>query len=71
MLAQNQLYQGKLHDALCISYKLQDYGDYISESEIYSILTLTACLDRSFAICSKALMKLKSLHKVSNRSYSK
>ncbi|XP_060515869.1 WD repeat-containing protein 35 isoform X2 [Cylas formicarius] len=64
MLAQSQLYNGKLHDALCISYKLQDYVDFISEEEVYSLLALAACLDRSFAICSKALMKLKTLKNV-------
>ncbi|ERL94683.1 hypothetical protein D910_11958, partial [Dendroctonus ponderosae] len=61
ILAQHQLYNGKIHDALCITYKLQDYTDFVSESEIYSLLMLTACLDRSFEICSKALIKLKSL----------
>ncbi|KAJ8969636.1 hypothetical protein NQ317_009651 [Molorchus minor] len=66
MLAHRLLYAGKLHDALCVAYKLQQYNDYIPESDIYSLLTLTACLDRSFAICSKALMKLKSLKNLSN-----
>ncbi|CAG9759523.1 unnamed protein product [Ceutorhynchus assimilis] len=61
ILAHNQLYAGKIHDALRIAYKLQDYTDFIPEIEIYSLLALTACLDRSFAICSKALMKLKSI----------
>lgn len=64
ILAQNQLYKGKLHDALCISYKLQDYGEFIPEKDIYCLLSLASCLDRSFAICSKALMKLKSLETV-------
>lgn len=64
IMAQRQLYSGKLHDALCIAYKLQDYTDYIPEMDVYVLLTLTACLDRSFGICSKALMKLKSLKNV-------
>uniref|UniRef100_A0AAR5PI05 WD repeat-containing protein 55 homolog n=1 Tax=Dendroctonus ponderosae TaxID=77166 RepID=A0AAR5PI05_DENPD len=64
ILAQHQLYNGKIHDALCITYKLQDYTDFVSESEIYSLLMLTACLDRSFEICSKALIKLKSSENV-------
>ncbi|XP_018578851.1 WD repeat-containing protein 35 isoform X2 [Anoplophora glabripennis] len=69
MLAQRQLYSGKLHDALCIAYKLQDYTDFIPESDVYALLTLTACLDRSFGICSKALMKLKSLKNLSATEY--
>ncbi|RZC42807.1 WD repeat-containing protein 35, partial [Asbolus verrucosus] len=65
MLGQEQLYSGKLHDALCTANKLQDYVDYIDPNEIYSLLALTACLDRSFAICSKALIKLKTLPELS------
>nr|XP_023029130.1 WD repeat-containing protein 35 [Leptinotarsa decemlineata] len=65
MLAQRHLHSGKLHDALCVAYKLQDYGDYIPEGDIYALLTLAACLDKSFGICSKALMKLKSLENLS------
>lgn len=64
MLAQHQLYNGKIHDAVCICNKLQDYTDFIPEVDVYSLLCLTSCLDRSFAICSKALMKLKSLENV-------
>jgi WD repeat-containing protein 35 len=66
MLAQEQLYSGKLHDALCTAYKLQDYVNYISPEEVYSLLALTSCLDRSFGICSKALIKLKTLPEVSH-----
>nr|CAI5867673.1 unnamed protein product [Callosobruchus analis] len=61
MMAQRYLYSGKLHDALCVSYKLQDYADCIPEKDIYYLLALTACLDRSFDVCSRALIRLKSL----------
>ncbi|XP_050313248.1 WD repeat-containing protein 35 isoform X2 [Anthonomus grandis grandis] len=64
ILAHQQLYSGKIYDALCIFYKLQDYTDFIAEIEIFSLLALTACLDRSFFICSKAFMKLKTLKHV-------
>lgn len=67
MLAQSQLYSGKLHDALCTAYKLQDYTKYINEVEIYSLLALSACLDRSFGICSKAFMKLKEIKTVNKQ----
>lgn len=69
MLAQRQIYSGKFHEALCVAYKLQDYEEYIPESDIYSLLTLTSCLDRAFGICSKALMKLKTLENVSMVSF--
>lgn len=64
MLAQRLIYSGKFHDALCVAYKLQDYDEFIEESNIYSLLALAACLDRSFGFFSKALMKLKSLENV-------
>ncbi|KAH0816706.1 hypothetical protein GEV33_006088 [Tenebrio molitor] len=70
MLAQEQLYSGKLHDALCTAYKLQDYVNYISPEEVYSLLALTSCLDRSFGICSKALIKLKTLPELSQTTRS-
>ncbi|KAJ8923826.1 hypothetical protein NQ315_010408 [Exocentrus adspersus] len=69
MMAQRQLYSGKLHEALCIAYKLQDYTDYIPPADIYALLTLTACLDRSFGICSQALMKLKRLENLPAAEY--
>lgn len=65
MLAQEQLYSGKLHDALCTALKLEDYVNCIDPLEIYSLLALTACLDRCFGICSRALIKIKSLPEVS------
>lgn len=65
ILAQRLIYGGKFHEALCVAYKLQDYEEYIPEIDIYSLLTLASCLDRAFSICSKALMKLKSIENVS------
>lgn len=65
MLAQRQIYAGKFHEALCVAYKLQDYEEYIPESDIYSLLALASCLDRAFATCSRAFMKLQTLENVS------
>ncbi|XP_045482678.1 WD repeat-containing protein 35 isoform X2 [Harmonia axyridis] len=59
MLAQEQLYNGKLHDSLCTIYRLQDYDDYISLTEIYSLYAFIACLNRAFGLCSRAFIKLK------------
>ncbi|CAH0562507.1 unnamed protein product [Brassicogethes aeneus] len=61
MLAQFQLYKGKIHDALCTAVKLQDFLEFLPENDVYSLLALTACLDRSFALCSKAFLKLKNI----------
>lgn len=64
MLTQWLIYSGKFRDALCVAYKLQEYEEYIPERDIYALLTLASCLDRSFAVTSKALMKLKTLENV-------
>lgn len=65
MLAQNQLYKGKIHDALCTTYKLQDYLEFLTETEVYSLLAFAAYLDKSFALCSKAFLKIKAIKGVS------
>lgn len=66
MMAQRLIYGGKFHEALCVAYKLQDYEEYIPESDIYSLLALASCLDRAFGVCSKAFMKLKTIENVSS-----
>ncbi|XP_056645450.1 WD repeat-containing protein 35-like [Diorhabda sublineata] len=65
MMCQRYLFEEKPHEALCTAYKLQDYQDYIRPVDVYSLLTLAAYLDRTYGVCSKALLKLKSLENIS------
>ncbi|XP_062520933.1 WD repeat-containing protein 35-like [Corticium candelabrum] len=44
--------------------RLRNYEDILNPVDIYSLLALTCCMSRSFAICSKALVKLESLDEV-------
>lgn len=43
---------------------LRDYDDLISTEEIYCLLALASCANRSFSICSKAFIKLESCESI-------
>lgn len=59
MLAHEQLYNGQFQDAMLTACRLEEYTGYIGEYEVYSLLALTACLNGSYRICSKAFLGLK------------
>ncbi|XP_034107561.1 WD repeat-containing protein 35 [Drosophila albomicans] len=61
LLAQRQLRFGIMHSAVVTSLRLRDYDDVLPVEDIYSLMALASCADRSFDICSKAFMKLESL----------
>lgn len=61
LLAQRQLRLGLMHSAVLTSLRLRDYEDVLDIEEIYCLLALTSCADRSFGTCSKAFIKLESL----------
>ncbi|KAM7344254.1 intraflagellar transport protein Oseg4 [Cochliomyia hominivorax] len=61
LLAQRQLRFGIVHSAVITSLRLREYEDVLSVEDIYSLLALASCADRSFGTCSKAFIKLESL----------
>lgn len=61
LLAQRQLRLGLMHSAVLTSLRLRDYEDVLDVEDIYCLLALTSCADRSFGTCSKAFIKLESL----------
>ncbi|XP_017844567.1 WD repeat-containing protein 35 isoform X1 [Drosophila busckii] len=61
LLAQRQLRFGIMHSAVITALRLRDYDDVLPAEDIYSLLALASCADRSFGTCSKAFMKLESL----------
>ncbi|XP_002007154.3 WD repeat-containing protein 35 [Drosophila mojavensis] len=61
LLAQRQLRFGIMHSAVITSLRLRDYDDVLPVEDIYSLLALASCADRSFDTCSRAFMKLESL----------
>ncbi|EJD74175.1 WD repeat protein 35 [Loa loa] len=61
MLAHRQLYNGDVEKAMMTALHLTDYEDLIDPAEIYSLLALSSCVTRQFAVCSRAFIKLESL----------
>ncbi|KAG0418880.1 hypothetical protein HPB47_004532 [Ixodes persulcatus] len=52
ILAQRQLYEGFMDAAMRTALNLRDYEDILDVSEIYTLLALTSCANRSMS-CSK------------------
>ncbi|MCP9265269.1 hypothetical protein DINM_020523 [Dirofilaria immitis] len=59
MLAHRQLYNGDMDKAMMTALHLTDYEDLIDPAEIYSLLALSSCTARQFAVCSRAFIKLE------------
>lgn len=64
LLAQRQLNGGLMHSAVLTSLRLREYEDVLDPEEIYTLLALASCADRSFGTCSKAFIKLESLESI-------
>lgn len=64
MMAQRQLRAGLMHNAVLTSLRLRDYEDVLDVEDIYTLLALSSCADRSFGTCSKAFIKLESLDQI-------
>lgn len=64
LLAQRQLNGGLMHSAVLTSLRLREYEDVLDTEEIYTLLALASCADRSFGTCSKAFIKLESLETI-------
>lgn len=65
LLAQRQLRFGIVRSAVETSLRLRLYDDVLNPEDVYSLLALACCADRSFETCSKALLKLESLDNLS------
>uniref|UniRef100_H2ZPD4 WD repeat-containing protein 35 n=1 Tax=Ciona savignyi TaxID=51511 RepID=H2ZPD4_CIOSA len=60
ILAQRQLHAGYVDAAMCTASHLSQYEDFIESSRLYSLLAVAAATNKSFAVCSKAFIKLES-----------
>ncbi|KAG7267731.1 hypothetical protein CRUP_026079 [Coryphaenoides rupestris] len=61
LLAQRQLIDGYMENAVQTALHLRDYEDIIPAVEIYSLLAVCSAASRAFASCSRAFIKLESL----------
>ncbi|XP_023301844.2 WD repeat-containing protein 35 [Lucilia cuprina] len=68
LLAQRQLRFGIVHSAVITALRLREYEDVLNAEDIYSLLALASCADRSFGTCSKAFIKLESLNNLPEKS---
>ncbi|RXG52059.1 WD repeat-containing protein 35 [Armadillidium vulgare] len=66
LLAQRQLYEGYVDAAMKTCLHLREYEKILPAEDIYSLLCLSSCANRAFATCSKAFIKLESLHDISD-----
>lgn len=64
LLAQRQLRSGLMHSAVLTALRLRDYEDILNTEEIYDLLAMASCADRSFGTCSKAFIKLEALDEI-------
>lgn len=64
-IAHAHLYAGRAREALVTALRVADMEDALSDEKttraLYCLLALAACLDRSFAVCSRAFIRLESL----------
>uniref|UniRef100_A0A668VVY2 WD repeat-containing protein 35 n=1 Tax=Oreochromis aureus TaxID=47969 RepID=A0A668VVY2_OREAU len=61
LLAQRQLYDGYLENAMRTALHLREYEDVIPPVDIYSLLAVCSAANRAFGTCSQAFIKLESL----------
>jgi len=61
LLAQRQLYSGRMDAAMKTSIRLAEYEDILNPRDIYSLIALTAYHSNYFGICSRAFIKLETL----------
>merc|ERR1711988_1524257 len=61
LLAQRQLYSGRMEAAMKTSIRLAEYEDHLDPRDIYSLIALTAYHSNYFGICSRAFIKLETL----------
>ncbi|KAF7657555.1 hypothetical protein LDENG_00025340 [Lucifuga dentata] len=61
LLAQRQLYEGYMEEAMRTALHLRDYEDIIPAVEIYSLLAICSSANQAFGTCSWAFIKLESL----------
>ncbi|XP_062325717.1 WD repeat-containing protein 35 isoform X1 [Osmerus eperlanus] len=65
LLAQRQLYDGYMENAMMTALHLRDYEGIIPAVEIYSLLAICSSANRAFGTCSRAFIKLESLESLS------
>ncbi len=61
LLTQRHLYESYYDLAMKTALHLQDYEEFLSNEEIYSLIALASYSCKSFSVCSKAFIKLEAM----------
>lgn len=69
LLAQRQLFEGNVGDAMVTALRLRAYEDILSVEQVESLIALAAYYSEAFGQCSKAFIKLESLGGEKKESY--
>ncbi|XP_048515413.1 WD repeat-containing protein 35 isoform X2 [Athalia rosae] len=64
LLTHRQLYGGEADAAMKTALRLREYEDILNAEDIYCLIALSSCINRAFAACSKAFIKLEALEKI-------
>lgn len=65
MLAQRQIRAGHYESAMKTALRLRDYEDLLPSEDVNVLLALSSAMNRAFAVCSKAFVKLEALEDLS------
>lgn len=61
LLSQRHMYQGYWDLAMKAALHLQNYKEFLSTEQIYSLIALTSYSNKCFDVCSKAFIKLEAI----------
>eukprot|EP00660_Eupelagonema_oceanica_P015086 gene15086-1525_t len=61
MLAQQQLENEELKEAMNTAMRLAEFDDVLDEVDLYSLMALTAYYAKNYSVCSKAFIRLEAI----------
>ncbi|KAJ9468906.1 Intraflagellar transport protein 122-like protein [Diplonema papillatum] len=68
LLAQQQLVEHQnVERAMVTAMRLTEYDDILDEVSLYSLIALTAYLNKSYSLCSKAFIRLETIEARGNK----
>jgi WD repeat-containing protein 35 len=68
ILAQRQLYEGLIELSMRTAIRCSEFEDVLEPYDIFSLIALASCHCGYFGVCSKAFVKLETLHTTTSSS---
>ncbi|XP_046828988.1 WD repeat-containing protein 35 [Vespa crabro] len=66
LLAHRQIYDGNFDASMKTALRLREYEDILELEDIYCLLALSSAVNRAFATCSKAFIKLEAFDSITD-----